>query len=272
MTSKAMLNVLLKANSCVFPVVLHMDSTFKLNDNEFPLVVIGITDGAQQLHVLSLSIVSHHTYRMYMKVLQGLKDLVTRVLPQVALEPAYVMTDAEVMERKALLDVFPQGQPLMCYFHVKKACEEKLRGNAEKDVILKDIGELHSTLTEAEFDTKFSNMFNHWLANSDNFALYFYQQWVVGEFKKWQIFHSSPGVATTNNAVESLNATLKKYFTCHKQFKLGKYFLLCDRCIKGLYLVINHFSFFALHMVIISLLYIYNLFCCLRHVVQDSFG
>jgi hypothetical protein len=54
MTSKAMLNVLHKANSCVFPVVLHMDCTFKLNDNEFPLVVIGITDSAQQLHVLSV--------------------------------------------------------------------------------------------------------------------------------------------------------------------------------------------------------------------------
>jgi hypothetical protein len=71
-----MLNVLLKANSCVFPVVLHMDSTFKLNDNEFPLVVIGITDGAQQLHVLNVSIVSHHMHGMYMKVLQVLKALV----------------------------------------------------------------------------------------------------------------------------------------------------------------------------------------------------
>jgi hypothetical protein len=162
---------------------------------------------------------------MYMKVLQGLKDVVPRVLPQVTLEPAYVMTDAEVAERKALLDVFPGVQPLMCYFHVKKACEEKLRGNAEKDVILKDIGELHSTLTQAEFDTKFSHMFNRWLANSDNFALYFYQQWVVGEFKEWQIFRSSPGVATTNNAVESLNATLKKYFTCRKRFKLGEFFV-----------------------------------------------
>jgi hypothetical protein len=107
MTSKAMLNVLLKANICIFPVVLHMDSMFKLNDNKFPLMVIRITDGAQQLHVLSISIVSHHTHRMYMKVLQGLKDLVPRLLPQVALEPAYVMTDAEVVERKALLDVFP---------------------------------------------------------------------------------------------------------------------------------------------------------------------
>jgi hypothetical protein len=82
MTSKAMLNVLLKANSCVFPLVLHMDSTFKLNDNEFPLVVIRITDGAQQLHVLSVSIVSHHTHGMYMKVLHGLKDLVPRCFPK----------------------------------------------------------------------------------------------------------------------------------------------------------------------------------------------
>jgi hypothetical protein len=120
MTSKAMPNVLHKANNCAFPVVLHMDCTFKLNDNEFPLMVIGVKDSAQQLHVLSISIVSH-----------------CRLLSQVALEPAYLMTDAEVMERKALLTVFPQGQTLMCYFHVKKACEEKLRGNTEKEVILK---------------------------------------------------------------------------------------------------------------------------------------
>ncbi len=56
MTSKAMFKVLLKAKSCVFPVVLHMDSTFKLNDNEFPLVVIGITDGAQQLKMLHMQL------------------------------------------------------------------------------------------------------------------------------------------------------------------------------------------------------------------------
>jgi hypothetical protein len=55
------------------------------------------------------------------------------------------MTNAEVAERKALVDVFPQGQPLMCYFHIKKACEEKLQKK------------MSSPLTKAEFDTKFSN-------------------------------------------------------------------------------------------------------------------
>jgi hypothetical protein len=33
----------------------------------------------------------------------------------------------------------------------------------------------------------------------------------------------TPGVATMNKAVESLNATVKKYFTSHKWFKLGKF-------------------------------------------------
>jgi hypothetical protein len=113
-----------------------------------------------------------------------------------------------------------QAQPLMCYFHVKKACEDKLRGSAEKEVILQDIGDLHLTLTQKEFDMKFSVMFNQWLVNSSMFALYFYHQWVKGDFSEWQILHSTPGVAMTNNAVESLNASIKKYFTCRKCFKL----------------------------------------------------
>jgi hypothetical protein len=109
----------------------------------------------------------------------------------------------------------------------------------KKRLFLKDIGELHSTLTQAELDMKFRVMFNHWLANCDNFAMYFYHQWVIGEFKEWQIYCSSPRVATTNNAVESLNATLKKYFTCRKWFQLVKYFLLRDKCINRLCTITN---------------------------------
>jgi hypothetical protein len=97
---------------------------------------------------------------MYLRVVQGLKDLVSRVFPQVTFMPAYVMKDAELAERRALLSVFPEIQPLMCYFHVKKACEDKLRGSTEKELILQDIGDLHSTLIQEEFDMKFLVMFN----------------------------------------------------------------------------------------------------------------
>jgi hypothetical protein len=148
-----------------------------LNDNKFPLVILGVTDGAQQLHVLSILIVSHRTTAVYQKVVQGLKDIVSKVLPQVTFVPAYVMTDAELAEKRALLFVFPEAQPLMCYFHVKKACEDKLRGNIEKELILQDLMDLHSTLSGEAFDSKFSTMFSHWLVRSSKFALYFYHRW-----------------------------------------------------------------------------------------------
>jgi hypothetical protein len=73
----------------------------------------------------------------------------------------------------------------------QKACKDKLRGNAEKEVILQDIGELHLMLTQEEFDKKFAAMFNFWLVSSSTFVLYFYQQWVWGEFTEWQIYCST---------------------------------------------------------------------------------
>jgi hypothetical protein len=99
-----------------------------------------------------------------------------------------------------------------------------LRGNTEKELILQDLTDLHSTVSWEEFDSKFSTMFSHWLVRSSEFALYFYHQWVQGDFVEWQIFHSTPGIASTNNAVESLNASIKKYFTRRKRFKLGKFY------------------------------------------------
>jgi hypothetical protein len=41
-SSKALLSVLLRANESLLPVVFHMDSTFKCNENEFPVTLLGM--------------------------------------------------------------------------------------------------------------------------------------------------------------------------------------------------------------------------------------
>jgi len=41
-SSKAMLSMLLRANESLIPVVFHMDSTFKCNENEFSVTLLGI--------------------------------------------------------------------------------------------------------------------------------------------------------------------------------------------------------------------------------------
>jgi hypothetical protein len=67
LTTKRMLGVLETAIRCrsIRPVVLHLDSTFKLNINEFPGFVIGVSDAYQTLHPLCVVITSHQTKELY---------------------------------------------------------------------------------------------------------------------------------------------------------------------------------------------------------------
>jgi hypothetical protein len=64
------------------------------------------------------------------------------------------MTDAEHAERTALISFFPEAGTLMCFFHEIKAAKDKLSGNNDRDVILKDITLLHLSLSQQEFDYK----------------------------------------------------------------------------------------------------------------------
>ena len=98
-SSQAILSVIPKAVSCKFPVVLHMDCTFKCDDNEFPILILGITDACQQFHPLSISIISHRTQEIYQEVLGNLNRLIPHVFPPITFSPDYGMTDCKPAER-----------------------------------------------------------------------------------------------------------------------------------------------------------------------------
>jgi hypothetical protein len=99
MSSKALLSIIPQALSSPFPVVVHMDCTFKCNDNEFPLLILGITDACQQFHPLLISIISHCTEEMYEIVLNNFIQLVPHVLPGVKFCPDKGITDCDLAER-----------------------------------------------------------------------------------------------------------------------------------------------------------------------------
>jgi len=103
MSTKALLSVILQAMSSKFPVVLHMDCTFKCNNNEFPILFLGITDARQQFHPLCISIISHQTEEMYEYVLHNFNRLIPHVMTDVTFTPDYGMTDCELAERLVIL-------------------------------------------------------------------------------------------------------------------------------------------------------------------------
>ena len=101
MSSKAALSILVKAvSSCALvPLVLHMDATYKLNSNEYPVLILGLSDAQQQFHLLSISVLSHHTEAVYREVLRVFKRVIEHVLPEIRFSPQYVVTDCDAAER-----------------------------------------------------------------------------------------------------------------------------------------------------------------------------
>jgi hypothetical protein len=79
-SSKAMLSVLLGANEFLIPVVFHMGSTFKCNENDFPVTLLGISDANRQFPLLSISVVSHRTRDVYIRLITSLQELVAKEL------------------------------------------------------------------------------------------------------------------------------------------------------------------------------------------------
>jgi len=99
MPSKALLSVLLTASTCLFPSVFHMDSTFKCNENEFPVTLLGVSDVQRQFHLLSISIVAHHTQAVYRHLISSLQALVSKLLPGMSFSFQYCMTACEAVSR-----------------------------------------------------------------------------------------------------------------------------------------------------------------------------
>jgi hypothetical protein len=100
-SSKAILSVLLHANESLIPVVFHMDSTFKCNENEFPITLLGISDVNREFHLLSISVVSPCTCDVYICLIASLQELVAKELPGISFQFKYGMTDCEIAERYA---------------------------------------------------------------------------------------------------------------------------------------------------------------------------
>jgi len=107
MSSKAALSILVKAvSSCsFFPIVLHMDATYKSNINEFLVLILGFSNAQQQFHLLSISVLPHHTEAVYREVLRMLKRVIMHVVPDISFSLQYVVTDCDAVERYSALCV-----------------------------------------------------------------------------------------------------------------------------------------------------------------------
>jgi ATP:corrinoid adenosyltransferase len=92
----------------------------------------------------------------------------------------------------------------------------------EQKEILHDIDELHSSISPMEYNQLYAVTFRKWCNQCREFAYYFENQWNSGTaFNQWKIHCCPPGVATTNNSLESFNAIFKRTYTNHTRHTMA---------------------------------------------------
>ncbi|ETN01786.1 hypothetical protein PPTG_16877 [Phytophthora nicotianae INRA-310] len=89
--------------------------------------------------------------------------------------------------------------------------------------VLGGLNDLHYATTEAQFIITQERVLDDWSLHPGlaSFKEYFARVWLSSRFCRWQIFHTPPAFATTNNPVESFNGAIKRDYTLRSRMKMG---------------------------------------------------
>ena len=106
---------------------LHVDGTYKLTWQGFPVLISGITDAQHRFHPVSLSLVSHERTSAYLHLFTALKDAYAQESGQ-DLDPLFVIADGSAAITAAVTTAFPGCPRGMCWAHVVRNVDKKLLG------------------------------------------------------------------------------------------------------------------------------------------------
>ncbi len=147
MTSKAMMS------KCENKGVFHIDGTYKLIQNRFPVMVFGITDIAGEFHPIAYCITSHEKEEDFVEFFTSLQKLAKEM--HIDFSPDYLMIDASDATYNAVVKLFPGVTILMCYFHmmqnVIKNCRTMFITEDEFEKFKLKLYYLHMSKTNSEF-------------------------------------------------------------------------------------------------------------------------
>lgn len=161
------------------PGCYHVDGTYKLIRNKFPLIVFGRTDKQNQFHLIAFCITSHEKEEDFFRFFQGLKKLAEDL--DIEFDPAYLMQDACGASYNAIKSLFPDCEVLMCYFHVVLNCkkEKKLIPEEYHNLVFKKcLRRLHMTTSKEHFLKYYSKFVDFCKKNCPDFIRYLHKSWL----------------------------------------------------------------------------------------------
>ena len=98
--------------------VYHIDATYKIIKQNFPVIVFGFTDLARQFYPVAFMITSHEKTSNYNHFfIQLLKEFLNI---NIVFQPQFMVIDACRAMANTIKQIFPACKILMCWFHLKQ--------------------------------------------------------------------------------------------------------------------------------------------------------
>ncbi len=215
-------------SNCEKKGMFHIDGTYKLVKNHFPVVVLGITDLSGKFHPIAFCITSHEDTICFTEFYSGLLDLAGEM--GIDFDPDFIMQDSWDASYVAASKAGLKATILMCYFHViynvKKLYKHKLEID-EWHELRSYLNDIHLSRSEQERDLswdRFEKKYQPKKKTKKGFAKSVYEyvkeSWYDSRYNKWMIYHTPPGFGNTNSPIESFNATIKRDFFLRKRLSV----------------------------------------------------
>ncbi|RNA14103.1 hypothetical protein BpHYR1_024392 [Brachionus plicatilis] len=216
LTTKRLIQMATKAN-CV-----HIDVTYKLLWHGLPVIIIGTTDCSHNFHPFGLTICKHQNENDFAFTFQAVSQQL-KLLYDHEVEPGALVAEADPAIEQAFGKVFKNKfERVLSWPHVLKEIDSKLniiKDNRVRKCIREDIVNVQLHAETYNFKSVVSQVLKKWqnyqLDSANLFVDYFRENWIEKNSCWFEAF--APQIAKTNNALDLIDALVKKENSFRKQ-------------------------------------------------------
>lgn len=211
-----LLNILSKCKT------ICIDATYKLNWLGFPLIVLGTVDRAKHFHPLIYACASHERTLDYEFIFSCVKNAIKTHINK-DFEPETLIADGADAIHNAFCNIFESALLIvMCYAHVIRNCRKRpFTCKNNKHLILEDIRSMQLAPNRPTFDMMTKLFCKKWEHVESDFVAYFKKEW-LGAHCNW-FEGAADYTPSTNNGLESHNATIKKKITLRRRLPMSEF-------------------------------------------------
>lgn len=217
--------------------IISCDATYKVNEHDYPLILVGGIDANQKFHLLAFSVTTREETSNYKFLFETLRDCIKQQ-HQKDFNPEILVADGAGAIAKGFKEAFVDNEVtiVMCYFHVLKNVKKMMGSKhhvalVDRGKIIKDIDDIHDSFSKEVFERSIHLFVEKWKHEYEDFCSYFADTWLI-KHPGWYngFLHKCP---STNNGVEGFNSNLKRNHTYRELMPLGAFNVEMFRILKS---------------------------------------